>query len=95
MAGAHNTGSDRPPVPLTPIDPARPPSGDTSARVAVRLAALERRLRTLEGLLNGGATQQVPVVMSLPTAGRKGRLVIFDGDSKLYRDNGTSWVAVG
>jgi hypothetical protein len=63
--------------------------------VADGLAALERRIRTLEGYLSGGTVQQVPVVLNLPTAGRKGRLVILDSDSKLYRDTGTSWFAIG
>jgi hypothetical protein len=82
-------------VPLPPLDPNRPPSGDPGSRVADRLAALERRLRTLEGMLSGGATQQIPVVDNLPPAGRLGRLVVLAGDSRVFRDTGSSWVAVG
>lgn len=82
-------------MPLTPLNPRRPPSGTPEGRTADRLAALERRFKTLEGSYSGGASMTIPVVTSLPTAGRKGRLVILDSDSKLWRDNGSSWVAVG
>ena len=83
-------------MPLTPINPGQPPPGTIEARTAQRLAALERRLKTLEGLLSGGSSQQpAPVVGSLPTAGRLGRQVILASDGKLYRDNGASWVAIG
>lgn len=82
-------------MPLTPINPARPPATDPDARTAGKIAELERRIRTLESYLQGGATQQVPVVQGLPAAGRKGRLVILNTDGKLYRDSGASWVAIG
>lgn len=80
---------------LPAADPRRPPAQTPDARTSTRIGKLERHVRTLLGYINGGSVQQVPVVASLPTAGRKGRLVILDSDNKLYRDNGSSWVAVG
>jgi hypothetical protein len=82
-------------MPLPPADPRRPPAGTPQERSSERIAALERRIRNLESYLNGGAVQQIPVVAALPAAGRKGRAVILDSDSKLYRDNGSSWVLIG
>jgi hypothetical protein len=82
-------------MPLSPIQPGRPPATSHDARVAERLAALERRVRTLEAYFSGGSTQQVPLVQSLPSPGRKGRLVMLAGDGKVYRDTGAAWTAVG
>ncbi len=78
-----------------PVDPAIPPPVHPDARLHERIAALERIVRTLSAYLNGGSVQQAPVVSALPAAGRQGRLVILSTDSKLYRDNGSSWVAIG
>ena len=77
-----------------PVDPSQPPQLEPSARVYQRLADIEARMRAVESYLQGGATQQVPVVSALPTAGRKGRVVMLDSDNLLYRDTGAAWVAV-
>jgi hypothetical protein len=83
-------------MPLSPLNPKRPPSLDPDSRASDRIAALERRLRTLEGVQSGGSTQNSsPLVTALPTAGRKGRTVILSSDGKLYRDSGSAWVAIG
>lgn len=77
-----------------PIDPTLPPPQNTDARLAERLAKLEREMRTLKTFLNGGAASQVPVVSSFASlpAGRKGRVAFNSSDGKLYVDNGSSWV---
>ncbi|HXH88253.1 MAG TPA: hypothetical protein VNI55_06565 [Gaiellaceae bacterium] len=77
-----------------PVDPYVPPQLDPGARIYERIAELEARMRAIESYLQGGATQQVPVVFVLPTAGRKGRVVMLDSDNLLYRDTGAAWVAV-
>lgn len=69
-----------------------PPATSSDARIAARLAALERDMRQITSYMTGGSTQQFPVVTALPTAGRKGRAVVLSTDSKLYIDNGASWV---
>jgi len=78
------------------MNPARPPAVTPDARIAARLAALERELASLTAQLNGGAVAQVPVVSltGLP-GGRLGRVVINADDLALYRDNGTDWVLIG
>jgi hypothetical protein len=76
-----------------PLDPAMPPAGDLTGRFNERIAALERKARNVESWLQGGTTQQFPVVTVLPTAGRQGRAVVLSSDSKLYIDNGSTWVA--
>jgi hypothetical protein len=70
------------------------PSTTTGEQLARRLADLEARVKQLESQLQGGAVLRVPVVTALPTAGSKGRVVMLDSDSLLYRDNGAAWVAV-
>lgn len=77
-----------------PVDPAQLPPLEPGARVYQRLSDLERRLGTVESYLQGGATQQVPVVTALPTAGREGRVVKVAGDNRLWVDTGAAWVAV-
>jgi hypothetical protein len=77
-----------------PSDPAAPPHLASEARVYQRLAELESRMRNVESYLQGGSTQQVPVVTALPTAGREGRVVKVAGDNRLWVDTGTAWVAV-
>lgn len=74
-----------------PIDPAIPPAGTPDARLADRVAQLERQLRALEQFLAGGGVQ-IPVVTALPTAGRQGRLLILASDGKIYKDSGAAWV---
>ena len=76
------------------LDPSRPPSLDPDVRVYERLAELERQMREIRAYMQGGALQQVPVVDALPTAGRKGRVVMLATDNLLYRDDGTSWALV-
>lgn len=76
-----------------PLDPYMPPAGTPSERLADQIADLNRRLKNIEAFLQGGAVQQFPVVDALPTPGRKGRAVVLSSDSKLYVDNGTSWIA--
>jgi hypothetical protein len=76
------------------VDPAQPPNLDAGARVFQRLADLERRLGNVESYMQGGATQQVPVVAALPTAGREGRVVKVAADNRLWVDTGAAWVAV-
>lgn len=76
-----------------PINPKFPAAQTPEARVAERLQTLERKLRNMENFLQGGATQQIPVVdITTFTPGRRGRIVIHSGDSKLYRDTGAAWV---
>lgn len=85
-------------MPLPPANPARAHPMTHDERIATRLAALERHVRTLEQYISGGSTQQIPVVDVLPAAGRKGRIVIYTGSGtpdRLWRDNGALWVAVG
>jgi hypothetical protein len=77
-----------------PVDPYRPPSLDSGARVYDRLADLEQRLRNIEAYLQGGTVQQVPVVAALPAAGREGRVLKVSGDSRLWVDTGVAWEAV-
>lgn len=77
-----------------PFDPAQPPQLEPGRRVYQRLSELEGRLRSVESYLQGGATQQVPVVAALPTAGREGRVVKVAGDNRLWVDTGSAWVAV-
>ena len=76
-------------------NPKAPPPTNPDARVWAKLAELDRRLSTIESYFSGGSASQVPVVDGLPLAGRLGRLIILRGDSKLYRDNGSAWIAVG
>jgi hypothetical protein len=82
-------------MPLSPTNPRRPPARTPQARVADRLAGLEKHANSISSYLSGGATQQIPVVDALGPAGRLGRLIILRTDKKVYRDNGSSWVAVG
>lgn len=77
-----------------PVDPAQPPSLDAGARVFQRLADLERKIGAVEQYLQGGSTQQLPVVAVLPTAGREGRVVKVAGDNRLWVDTGAAWAAV-
>jgi len=76
------------------LDPYRPPGVDPNLRLYERIADLERQVRELRAYVQGGSVQQVPVVDALPTAGRKGRLVMLDSDNLLYRDTGTAWALV-
>ena len=73
--------------------PHRPPGGTFEERAFKRIADLERQMRTLSSYFSGGSTGQLPIVDTLPAAGRLGRAVVFAGDQKLYVDNGTTWVA--
>lgn len=75
-----------------PLDPWIPPGTSPDARLADRLAKLEREVRDLQRFLAGGGIQ-APVVTALPTFGRKGRLVVLASDNKLYLDTGAAWVA--
>jgi hypothetical protein len=75
-----------------PVDPAIPSSNNPDIRMMERLAALEREVGTLKRQLQGQAVSQIPVVTTLGTAGRIGRIVMLRSDQKLYRDTGTSWV---
>lgn len=74
-----------------PVDPAGLPSRDPQERLLERLAALEREVRSLTALVNGGAAGQIPVVQTLPAAGRAGRLVFLASDGKVYKDTGAAW----
>jgi hypothetical protein len=76
-------------------NPKAPPPTEGLARIWAKLAELDRRLSNSESYFNGGAAAQVPVVDALPPAGRLGRLVILRADGKLWRDDSTTWVAVG
>lgn len=78
---------------MSPVDPAAPPPSGLDSRVQARLEVLERKINSLESFINGGASGQFPVVSSLPTAGRKGRVVFNSSDSKVYVDTGSAWVA--
>jgi len=75
------------------LDPSAPPPSGTDERQALRIASLERRIRTLEAYIAGGGSQ-LPVVSALPTAGRKGRILFNAGDGKVYADTGSSWSAL-
>jgi hypothetical protein len=76
------------------MDPYRPPQLDPGARLYERLAALEQEVRNISSYLQGGSVQQIPVVLSLPPAGRKGRIVMLDSDNVVYKDTGAAWVAL-
>lgn len=76
-----------------PVDPAALPSSTPDGRLAERLASLERQLRTLTSLANGGAAGQIPVVAALPASGREGRLVKLAGGG-VYVDTGAAWTAL-
>jgi hypothetical protein len=75
-----------------PVDPAIPSSNNPDIRMMERLAALEREVGTLKRQLQGQAVSQIPVVTTLGTAGRIGRIVMLRSDQKLYRDTGAAWV---
>ncbi len=77
-----------------PVNPEIPAARDPGARVAERLAAVERDLREIRSVLQGGAVAQVPVVPVLPAAGRQGRVVMLATDTNLYKDTGSAWVIV-
>jgi hypothetical protein len=74
------------------VDPAIPSSNNPDIRMMERLATLEREVATLKRQLQGQAVSQFPVVTTLGTPGRKGRVVMLDSDRKLYRDTGAAWV---
>lgn len=77
------------------MQPGQPPSLDGTQRIWNKIGELERFVRSVGALVNGGAVGQLPVVDSLPAAGRKGRAVILAGDGHVYRDTGAAWVDVG
>ncbi len=68
-----------------PANPRNPPPMSHEERVAQRLGDQERAGRTLGTSVNGGISQ-LPVVDTLPAAGRAGRI--------LYRSDGTVWVDI-
>jgi hypothetical protein len=74
------------------VDPAIPSSNNPNVRMMERLATLERTVSTLQRQLQGQAVSQIPVVTTLGTAGRIGRIVMLESDQKLYRDTGAAWV---
>jgi len=76
-----------------PVDPNIPPPTSPEDRLADRLARIERELRTLTALVNGGASSQLPVVSALPAAGREGRLVKLQAGG-VYIDTGSSWAVL-
>jgi hypothetical protein len=59
------------------VDPAIPSSNNPNVRMMERLATLERELATLKRQLQGQAVSQIPVVTTLGTAGRIGRIVML------------------
>jgi len=56
------------------------------------LSNLERRVKTLEAQVQGKATDSIPVVAVLPTAGRQGRVLMLSSDSTVWKDTGSAWV---
>lgn len=68
-----------------PADPAAPFTTDPTLALLERLARLEQRLLAVE------AREGIPVVATLPAAGRKGRLVFLTTDGKVYKDTGAAW----
>lgn len=77
-----------------PVDPAAPPPSTEAARLADRIGQLERQVRNLTMFMQGGVTAQVPVVSSLPPAGRQGRVLMLASTSALWKDDGASWSLV-
>lgn len=76
-----------------PVDPAALSAPDPALRQAQSIANLERRVRILEGQLQGRSVDGFPVVPALPAFGREGRALVLSTDHKLYVDSGTAWVA--
>ena len=58
------------------------------------IGQLERQVRNLTMFMQGGVTAQIPVVSSLPPAGRQGRVLMLASTSALWKDDGASWSLV-
>lgn len=75
------------------LNPALPEPTGQAQRLVTEVAALMRRVETLERALQGGTASAHPVVDALPAAGRAGRVLMLASDGKLYADTGAAWVA--
>ena len=75
-----------------PPDPRHPPGSSIEERLLARVVELERQVRVLTGYTNGGSASQLPVVDSLPPAGRIGRAFVLRSTGTLYVDDGASWI---